>query len=112
MDGPVLIDDGVAGRCEGASQRRLLIQRFAVLLEGDDAQPVGACNGAGIRWQGAGQQFQRVVLPLPLGPRSPIRSPGPSRNSRSVTIGFPSSDLPSLVATRSCLDFRPDAVKS
>jgi hypothetical protein len=67
MDGPVLIDDGVAGRCEGASQRRLLIQRFAVLLEGDDAQPVGACNGAGIRWQRAGQQLQQRGLSAAVG---------------------------------------------
>src|SRR5918993_3180258 len=71
MDGPVLIDDGVTGRYEGASQRSSWIQRFAVLLEGDDAQPVGACNGAGIRWQGAGQQLQQSGLSTAVRAQKP-----------------------------------------
>ncbi len=55
--------------------------------------------------------LSKVLLPLPFGPNSPIRWPGPSNRSRFVTIGRPPSDLQSCMASTNCFDLRPDAVK-
>ncbi len=66
MHGPVLIDDRIAVRGEGSTERGRLVQRFAMLLERDDAQLVGAGDGACVRLQRAGQQFQQCGLPASI----------------------------------------------
>ena len=107
----VLIDDRVAVRGEGSTERAGLVQRFAVLLERDDAQFVRAGDGACIRLECSGDELEQRALSASVRTQQSDRWPGPSSRSRFLTIGRPPSDLQSCVASTNCLDLRPDAVK-
>ena len=112
MDRTILIDDRIACRGQSASQADGLVQRLAMLFEGDDANASARVivpeSGSSV----PASNRSSVVLPLPLGPRRPSRCPGPRSRSRFVTTGISLKLLVTFCATTSCLDFRPEAEKS
>ena len=98
---PLLADhDRIAAAAgERLGHGRGRIEALAVLVErrhGEvDAQP----HSAGVGGERAGERLISVVLPLPLGPTMPMRSPRWMRMEKSATIGRPSYDLPTRSAS-------------
>ena len=71
MHRAVLIDDGIAGRGKCSPKRQCLVQRIAVLFEGNNAKAVRARDRSGIRLQRSGEKAQKSSLAAPVWTQEP-----------------------------------------
>ena len=112
VDAPALEGDGVAlgararrSDCSGSRPLRCCSKRTRRRAA---ARSISPASGARV----PARRLRSVVLPLPFGPRRPMRMPGVMVRSRSRTSGRPPSDFVNPRVTRRRRVRRWDDVKS